>query len=136
MASGTSWIKRFGLDIVKGFAWLASPGGQKVLGAGELALEVAFPVAAPVVDLVNVWIQKAAEIEGKAAAAASLGVNASGAQKATAAIAAVVPDVEAILQKYKLLPLSSESLAKINDAVLTIANELEPSPTAAPAPAA
>jgi predicted nuclease with RNAse H fold len=90
------------------------------------------------VDLVNVWMQKVAVIEGKAAAAADLGAVASGAQKATAAIASVAPDVEAILLKYKLLPLSQESLQKINNAVLDIANELEPAPVAAPvaAPAA
>jgi hypothetical protein len=134
MADKVSWIKKVGRDIVKGFAWLASPKGRAVVAAGETLIEGAFPVSAPIIDIVNAWIDKASVVEAKAQAAADLGVSASSAQKATAAIAAVAPDVEAILLKYNLLKLSEDSLKKINDAVLTIANELEPAP--APAPAA
>lgn len=131
MAANVSWIKKFGLAIVKGFEWLASDKGQSVVHAGEAIVDIAFPVAAPVIDIVNVWMQKAAVVEAKAQAAADLGANASSVQKATAAIASVAPDIEAILQKYKLLPLSTDALSRINDAVLTIANELEPAPAAA-----
>ena len=129
-----SWIKKFGMAIAKGFEFIVSPKGQAIIGAGETALDIAFPPAAPVVAVVNAWMQKAALIEGKAAAAADLGVTATSTQKATAAIAAVAPDIEAILAQYKLLPLAPESLQKINDAVITIANELtpEPAPTSAP----
>jgi hypothetical protein len=134
MADKVSWIKKVGRDIVKGFAWLASDKGRAVIAAGETVAEIAFPPSAPIIDIVNVWIDKVSVIEAKAQAASDLGVNASSAQKATAAIAAVAPDVEAILLKYNLLKLSEDSLKKINDAVLTIANELEPAP--APAPAA
>jgi hypothetical protein len=126
MASGMSWIKKVGIGIVKGFEWLGSDNGRKVIAAGETAIDIAFPAAAPVVAIVNAWMGRAAVIEGKAQAAASIGVSATGPQKAAAAIAAVAPDIEAILQEYKMLPLSADAMAKINDAVLVIANELTP----------
>lgn len=130
-----SWMKKIGSRLAKGFDWMESPTGQKVIAAGETAVEIGFPASAPVVALVNVWMQKAAVIEGKAQMAAELGANATGTQKATAAIAAVTPDVEGILKQFNMLPLSSESLAKINDAVLLIANELTPEPEPAAPPA-
>src|SRR6185437_606398 len=133
MSAFVSIIKKAGLDIVKGFEWLGSPKGQTVVKAAETAVDIAFPVAAPVVAIVDAWIQKAEVVEGKAQAASSLGANVTSTQKATAAIAAATPDVEAILSQYKLLKLSPDSLAKINDAVLAIANELQPDPAAGPA---
>jgi hypothetical protein len=133
MAANLSWIKKVGQVFVKGFDFLNSPKGQEVLAAGETAIALAYPPAEPIVALVDAWVKKAAVVEAKGEAAAQLGVNVSGEQKATAAIAAVAPDVEEILTKYKLLPLSSDSLKKINDAVLTIANELEPAPVTPPA---
>ena len=133
MSANMSWIKKVGTVIVKGFEFLYSPKGQAIVAAGETAAELAFPPAEPVVAVVNAWMQQAAVVEGKAQAAASLGVNASSTQKAEAAIAAVTPDIEAILQKYNLLPLPAASMSKINDAVLTIANELTPAAPATPA---
>lgn len=131
MATGTSWIKKVGHGIVKSFEWLASPNGQKVVAEGEMAIDLAFPVAAPVVAIVDAWMKRAAVVEAKAQAAADLGVTATGAQKAVAATTAVAPDIEAILKQFNLLPLSADELAKINDAVLTIANAIVPSPTPA-----
>jgi hypothetical protein len=132
-APHVSWIKKLGQDIVKGFEALASPKGQAVIAAGEAIAETVFPASAPVVALVNIWMQRAAVVEGKAQAAIDLGVTATGPQKAAAAIAAVTPDVEAILQQCKLLPMTPAQMSAINDAVLVIANALTPTPAAPPA---
>lgn len=130
-APHVSWLKKFGLAIVHGFEDLASPKGQAIVTAAEAITETVFPVSAPIVSLVNVWMQKAAVIEAKGQAAADLGASATGAQKAVAAISAVGPDVEAILKQYNLIPLSDASMKIVNDAVVAIANELIPAPTTA-----
>jgi hypothetical protein len=134
-APHVSWIKKLGMDIVKGFEALESPKGQAIVGAAEAVTMAIYPPSAPVVAIVNSWMQRAAVIEGKAQAAAELGVTATGPQKATAAIAAVAPDIEAIIQQYKLLPLTPAQMSAVNDAVIVIANALTPDP-AASAPAA
>lgn len=129
-APHVSWLKKIGLAIVHGFEDLGSPKGQALVASAEAITETIFPVSAPIVALVNVWMHRAAVIEAKGQAAADLGASATGAQKAVAAISAVAPDVEAILQQFKLLPLSPASMQIINDAVIAIANEIVPAPPA------
>lgn len=131
-APHVSWLKKLGRAIVHGFEGLESPKGQALIAATEAITEAIFPVSAPIVALVNVWMQKAAIVEAKGQAAADLGASATGAQKAVAAISAVAPDVEAILKQYNLLPLSPASMQIINDAVIAIANEVVPVPAATP----
>lgn len=126
--SAISWLETAGKDVVKGLEWLASPQGQKVVAAGEGIAEIAYPPSAPVIAIVNAWLTEITTVEAKAAAASDLGATASDAQKAAAAIAAVTPTVEAILQQYKLLPLTAAEYKAINDAVVTIATSLTPAP--------
>ena len=133
MSAKGNWLERAASDVLKGIEWLASPNGQKVVAAGETAAEIVFPPSEPIIAIVNAWLTRITTVQAKAAAAADLGATASDGQKATAAIAAVTPDIEAILQQYKLLPLTPEQYKAINDAVVTIATSLGPS---RPAPAA
>lgn len=129
-APHVSWLKKIGHDIAKGFEWVESPKGQVEVTAAEAITTAIFPPAAGVIAIINIWLKRGATIEAKAAAAADLGVTATGAQKSVAAIAAVAPDLEAIVQEFKLLPLSPASMQIINDAVIAIANEIVPAPTA------
>jgi len=128
MSAKGNWLERAANEVLKGIDWLASPNGQKVVAAGETAAEIVFPPSEPIIAIVNAWIARITTVQAKASAAADLGATASDAQKATAAIAAVTPDVEAILQQYKLLPLTSEQYKAINDAVVKIATSLIPTP--------
>jgi hypothetical protein len=126
MSTNGNWLQRAGEAVLHGIEWLASPNGQKVVSAGEVAVEVAFPPSAPVIAIVNAWLTRITTVQAKATAAADLGATATNEQKAAAAIAAVTPDVEAILQQYKLLPLTPAQYKAINDAVVTIATTLVP----------
>jgi hypothetical protein len=127
-APKVSWLKKLGHDIAKGFGWAESQKGQAVIGSAEAITLAVFPPAAGIIALVNAWLKVGTTIEAKAVAAADLGVTATGAQKSVAAIAAVAPDVEAILAQYKLLPISAASMQIINDAVIAIAKEVVPAP--------
>ena len=126
MASNGNWLQKLGHAIKVGAEYLASPKGQAVIAAGEGIAEVAFPPSAPVIALVNVWLERAGQVEAKAEAAADLGATATNEQKAAAAIASVTPDVTAILQQNHLTPLTPEQLKIINDAVVAIARQLVP----------
>ena len=131
-APHVSWLKRLGHDIAKGFGWVSSAQGQTTIGAAEAITLAVFPPAAGILAIINTWLKVGTTIEAKAVAAADLGVTATGPQKSVAAIAAIAPDIEAILKEHNLLPLSPASMQIINDAVIAIANEVVPAPTPAP----
>lgn len=131
MANKGNWLEKAGQAVLHGIEWLASPNGQKVVAAGEVAAEAAFPPSAPIIAIFNAWLNRVTTVQAKASAAADLGATATNEQKAAAAIQAVTPDVEAILQQYKLLPLTPEQYKAINDAVVTIATALVPAAPAA-----
>jgi hypothetical protein len=137
MAGKGSWLAVAGKAIVKGIEFLASPNGQKIVAAGETAAEIAFPPSTAIIAIVNVVLNRVTEVQAKAAAAADLGAVATNEQKAAAAIAAVVPDIEALVAQYHLVPLTPEQLKAINDAVVAIAGTVAlagPGPVTPPPP--
>lgn len=123
-----SWLKKAGQDIAKAFDWLGSAKGQAVVGDGEAVAQAVDPALTPIIGVINTWAQSIEATEAKGAAAASLGATATGAQKASAAIQAVLPDVEADLKAANLQLASTASTQVINDAIVTILNEFVPAP--------
>jgi hypothetical protein len=98
-------------DVLK---WLATPGGQALVGIGETALEVAVPQATGVVNIFNRYLAEEIKVQALAMAAGAAPGTAS-AQKAAAVVNAVGPEVLMFAEKNGLEPLTADELLKLNN---------------------
>ena len=117
-----SGLKVFGKDIVKVFGWLGSPKGQAVIGTGETLLASIVPGAGPIINLFNVWAQKAYAVEAAAAAAAQ--ATGTGAQKADLVLQSIVPLVLQYAQQEGLAPRTAGQIAAANTALIAFINAM------------
>lgn len=111
-----SGMKVFGTDMEKAFAWFGSPKGKVVVAAGEGLLEAAVPASIPVVDLFNVWAQKAYTVESLAVAASQ--AKGTGADKAVLAISSITPTVLQYAQAEGLPARTTAQIQTANDAAI------------------
>lgn len=129
-----SGLKVFGMDVEKAFAWAATPTGKAVISTGETVLETALPITVPIVALFNAWWNKAATVEGLAAAAGK--ATGTGAQKAVIVDQAIAPDVIQFVQQAGVSARTTGQIAEANNAVVAFINAMtQPAPPAPPAPA-
>ena len=117
MSSGfLAGLKVFGQDIVKVFAWMGSSQGKQTVQTGEAVIEAVAPVSAPIIDLINVWFQKAFTIESLAVAA-NQNAN-TGAQKAEMVMQAIAPQILAYAKQSGLAPRTAAQIQAANDAAV------------------
>lgn len=121
--SFTSVLSTIGKDVKSVFAWVASPKGQAVIGAGESAAEVVFPQITGIVNLANTYIGEALKTEALAAAAGQQ--DGSGAQKLAAVTAAVTPAVLQYAEKAGLPAPTSDKIAAAANGIVAFLNALE-----------
>lgn len=117
-----SGLKVFGKDIAKAFAWFGSPNGQKIVAAGETALEVIVPASAPIVNLFNAWAAKAYNVEALAVAAGS--AAGTGADKAALVDQAITPTILEYAKDEGLPDRTAEQIAAANKAVIDFINAM------------
>ena len=124
-----SGLKVFGKDIVKVFAYVASPKGQQVIGTAEVGLSL-IPGALPIIGLFNLWFNRAYTVEGLAVATGQ-GAG-SGADKAALVLQTVTPAVLEYAQQDGLKPRTAEQIKAANDAIVAFINAMtkDPAPTA------
>lgn len=111
-----SGMKVFGHDIVKVFAWMGSPQGQKIVATGEAVLETAVPASIPLVDVANAWFQKAFTVESLAVAAGQS--SGTGADKAQLVMQSVTPQILTYAQQEGLAPRTAAQIQAGNDAII------------------
>lgn len=117
-----SGLKVFGQDIEKAFAWFGSPKGKATISTGEAAVEAIVPASAPIVDLFNTWAAKVYNIESLAVAAGRS--KGTGADKATAVISTIDPDVLQFVQDAGVSPRTDAQIKIANDAALAFINAM------------
>lgn len=126
-----SVLDDIGQDAKKLFAWLGSPGGQALVGAGEAVVEAEFPAATGIINLGNQWLTEIFKEQTLATAAGAQ--SGSNSQKATAVITAVTPGVLQFVQKMGYANPTQAQLAAANAALVAFANVFGPAPAAPPA---
>ena len=128
MASGfLAGFKVFGQDIVKVFAWMGSPQGQKTIAAGEAVVEIVAPNSIPIVDLINAWMQKAYTVEAIAVAAGN--APGTGLEKAAMVTQAITPQILAYAQQAGLAPRTAAQIQAANDAAVAFIHAMTDPPT-------
>jgi hypothetical protein len=124
-----SFLSTVVADAKKGFAWLASPKGQAIIGAAEAGVEVAFPATAPAMALVNTWMAEIIKVEGLATVAGAQ--SGTGVQKASLALSTMTPEVLTWAAANGYSIPESANISAINTAIVNVLNLLGASSTPA-----
>lgn len=137
-------LDTIGNDVKKVFAFIGSPAGQKTIAVVEGSVDTVVTAFDPalaiplqgVQTLINNWMAEIFKVQALASAAgATSGFNA---QKASAALTTIVPQVTAFLTQQGLSTANVANEANtINTAMVTILNTLgSAGPAVPPAPVA
>jgi hypothetical protein len=123
-----SVLDKIGTDAKDVFAFLASPKGQAIVGAGEAVVEVAAPGTAGFINLANNWLTEIVKTE-TLATAANVGTG-SDAQKAALTLSAIVPQALSFAQANGLPAPTAAQLQAANTALVAFANAFTTAPVA------
>jgi hypothetical protein len=118
-----SVLATIGADVAKVFDWIGSPQGQAVITTGEGVVTTIDPALGGLVTLSNNILAEAVKVEAIAAGASKQ--TGSGAQKLTAVVAAVTPQVLAYAQQSGLPVPDSTKIQNAVNGIVAFANALE-----------
>jgi hypothetical protein len=117
-----SLLDTIGSDIKGIFKWLASSTGQEVITTAEDVVEVIYPPATGIIDIINNWLAEILKTQALATAAGAQ--TGSQKEKRAMAISGIRSQLLVYAKNHSYPTPTQVQMEKVNDYLVSALNEL------------